>query len=67
MIESGKVYLREGAPWVADFLDECSQFPRGGHDDQVDAMVYALSYLRSSSISIDITKGADSIASKGDW
>lgn len=66
-IEAGKVYLREGTPWLADFLSECSQFPRGSHDDQVDAMVYALNYLRSSTISIDITKGADSLASKGDW
>jgi predicted phage terminase large subunit-like protein len=28
--------LRERA-WVEAFLDECCQFPRGKHDDQVDA------------------------------
>ena len=25
------------APWVAEFIGECSAFPAGAHDDQVDA------------------------------
>jgi phage terminase large subunit-like protein len=29
-------------PWVADFLEECAQFPNGAHDDQVDAMTQIL-------------------------
>jgi predicted phage terminase large subunit-like protein len=33
----GKVYLPQGAPWVADFIAELLLFPAGKHDDQVDA------------------------------
>jgi phage terminase large subunit-like protein len=29
-------------PWVADFIEECAQFPNGVHDDQVDAMTQVL-------------------------
>lgn len=28
------------AEWFPDFLDECISFPRGKHDDQVDAFAY---------------------------
>ncbi len=44
MVESGNVYLptSERAPWVAEFTAECESFPRGAHDDQVDAMTQAL-------------------------
>ena len=43
-IESGNVYLPEPsiAPWIGDFVEECSKFPVGAHDDQVDAMSQAL-------------------------
>jgi predicted phage terminase large subunit-like protein len=34
--KAGKVYLIDG-PWVREFLDEMVKFPRGRHDDQVDA------------------------------
>jgi predicted phage terminase large subunit-like protein len=42
--EAGNVYLPDRAlcPWVDDFVEECAQFPFGGHDDQVDAMTQAL-------------------------
>jgi len=66
-IESGKVYLREGAPWIPAFLDECIQFPRGEFDDQVDVMVHALTYLRRCNIGMDNIQGAASIAAGGDW
>jgi predicted phage terminase large subunit-like protein len=46
LIEAGRVYLPERAPWVADFLDEISAFDQGSHDDQVDSMTQALNYLR---------------------
>lgn len=44
IVESGCVYLPHPAifPWVRDFLAEVSSFPRGAHDDQVDAMTQAL-------------------------
>ena len=41
-IESGNVYLPEGAPWLDDFVAEFAAFPRGRHDDQVDALSQAL-------------------------
>jgi predicted phage terminase large subunit-like protein len=46
LIESGRVYLPQTAPWLNDFLDELHAFPRGSHDDQVDCLVYALMYFR---------------------
>lgn len=41
-IESGNVYLPRNAPFTGDFVEECSSFPLGKHDDQVDAMTQAL-------------------------
>lgn len=34
--EVGKVWHRDGAPWLTDYEDELLSFPRGKHDDQVD-------------------------------
>jgi len=45
--EAGKVFLREGAPWVADFIGELASFPYGMHDDQVDAFTQAMNYCKS--------------------
>jgi predicted phage terminase large subunit-like protein len=44
-IESGKVYLPNNAPWLADFLAEFSAFPNGAHDDRIDALTLGLNYL----------------------
>lgn len=44
-IESGNVYLPKGKRFTEDFIDECSSFPNGSHDDQVDAMSQALNRL----------------------
>ncbi|HVN21113.1 MAG TPA: phage terminase large subunit [Dongiaceae bacterium] len=43
-VESGNVYLPHPAiaPWVEGFIAECSSFPNGAHDDQVDQMTQAL-------------------------
>ena len=46
MLECGSVYLPASASWLDEFLDEVSSFPRGKFDDQVDAAVQALRYLR---------------------
>ena len=37
-VESGNVYMPHPAiaPWVEAFVEECSSFPNGPHDDQVD-------------------------------
>ena len=40
-IENGMMLLPEGAPFLADFLDEHSKFPAGAHDDQVDTTTMA--------------------------
>ena len=45
LIEAGKVYIPESAPWVHEFIEECSSFPTGEHDDQVDTMSQAMSYF----------------------
>lgn len=47
-VESGNVYLKDGAPWVPAFVGETSAFPRGKHDDRVDAMTQALVHLTPS-------------------
>lgn len=47
VVEAGQCYLPDPsiAPWVEDFIRECAQFPRGAHDDDVDAMTQALNVL----------------------
>lgn len=41
-IESGNVVLPIDASWLSDFLAECSSFPSGAHDDQLDPMFDAI-------------------------
>ena len=49
---AGNVWLPDEsiAPWVRDFELELLAFPVGKHDDQVDAMSQALSYLKQRSM-----------------
>jgi hypothetical protein len=48
-VESCNVYLRPAiAPWVESFIDECSCFPNGKYDDQVDQMTQVLNWLRNA-------------------
>lgn len=44
LLEAGNVYLPDPvkAPWVLDFIQECSSFPRGKYSDRVDAMSQCL-------------------------
>lgn len=44
-IESGCVFLPKSSGWLYDFETQVSQFPAGAHDDMVDSMTQALSYL----------------------
>ncbi len=46
VFESGKVYLPRNAHWLNDFVHELTSFPSGKHDDQVDAISQALTFLR---------------------
>lgn len=42
--EVGKVSLRK-AKWNDDFINECVSFPKGKHDDMVDAVSASVNYL----------------------
>lgn len=46
LIESGRVFLPERAPWLADFLTEFDYFPNGTNDDQVDSVTQALARFK---------------------
>lgn len=41
-LEAGNIYLPRNVGWIDEFLHEASAFPRGAHDDQVDAMTQAI-------------------------
>ena len=43
-IESGQVFLLEGAPWLADLEAELLAFPGSRYDDQVDSVSQALNH-----------------------
>ena len=46
LMEAGKVFLPESAPWLFDYIEELSAFPNAAHDDQVDSTTQALSFMR---------------------
>jgi len=50
LIEAGKVFLPDLAPWLNDFIDEMAGFPTGTHDDAVDSTTQALNYLRHEEV-----------------
>jgi predicted phage terminase large subunit-like protein len=45
-LRSGRLILPAAAGWLAEFVLELLRFPGGKHDDQVDALIHALHYLR---------------------
>ncbi len=45
LIEGGRCYVPDRAPWLREFLDEHSKFPQATHDDMVDTTTIALTYL----------------------
>lgn len=47
-MEGGNVYLPEDDPTVDEYISEFASFPKGKHDDEVDATSQALLYLRES-------------------
>jgi len=46
LIEAGRVFLPENAPWLFDYIEELSAFPNAEHDDQVDSTTQALAFMR---------------------
>lgn len=47
-IDAGKVFANHHAGWWREFSEEAQTFPLGRNDDQVDAVVYALSLAAKS-------------------
>lgn len=47
--EAGNIFLPRpaDAPWIHDFIEECASFPNAAHDDDVDAMTQALTWLEA--------------------
>ncbi|ADD68982.1 uncharacterized phage protein [Denitrovibrio acetiphilus DSM 12809] len=43
MLEAGNVFLKRGAKFSSELIDEAALFPSGRNDDMVDAMTQALS------------------------
>ncbi len=41
-VESGRVFLLEGAPWVDDFIHDVTFFPDAQHDEAVDLLTMTL-------------------------
>jgi len=50
LIEGGRVFLPEAAPWLDHFIEETVTFPGGTHDDVVDALVIALDVLSRTAV-----------------
>jgi predicted phage terminase large subunit-like protein len=46
MIENGFVHLPKEAAWLAEYLHELTAFPKGRHDDQVDATAQLLDWFK---------------------
>jgi predicted phage terminase large subunit-like protein len=44
-VEAGNVLLLDGAPWVAEFIEEHAKFPAGTYKDQVDTLSQAVIWL----------------------
>lgn len=63
-INAGNVHLpdREACGWIKPLLTEASMFPKGKHDDALDAMQYAIEYLVSSN---SFTKMPEEIITEG--
>jgi predicted phage terminase large subunit-like protein len=59
--EGGRILLPRAASWLRDFENEVLSFPRGAHDDQVDALSYGVkvqaSYMNVTSCSTSADYG----------
>lgn len=42
LVESGRVFIPESAPWIEELKREVNAFPHGAHDDQLDALAQLL-------------------------
>jgi predicted phage terminase large subunit-like protein len=49
-LHGGNVWLREGAGWAADLVEEAAVFPNGRRDDRLDALALALAYFDAGGV-----------------
>ena len=47
MIENGFVHLPKEAAWLAEYLHELTDFPKGKHNDQVDSTAQMLDWVQA--------------------
>lgn len=47
MVDAGKVWLPADRSWIDGLVSELQAFPKGAHDDQVDALSQAINWFRS--------------------
>jgi predicted phage terminase large subunit-like protein len=57
LMESGHVYLPEGAPFISELVEECAAFPNGAHDDIVDSITQFLLYCSANPAPIGFYAG----------
>ena len=75
LIEGGRVYLPETAPWLDDFTEETQTFPNGRNDDQVDTLSMCLDILSRTaltpemlSLHVDVGQSLNTLAApQSDW
>jgi predicted phage terminase large subunit-like protein len=48
LIEAGQVLLPRGRGWADDLVEEAGSFPLGAHDDVLDALTQALSFMQAA-------------------
>ena len=51
LVEAGRIFLPDQAPWLDEFLAEVVSFPVAAHDDQVDVLSYAAAELAKRTVS----------------
>jgi predicted phage terminase large subunit-like protein len=51
IMSNERLSLVSGSDWELDFIDELCIFPKGKHDDQVDALSLGLGYIQQNDIS----------------
>ena len=53
---TGRIRIRNDAPFREKFIEEMIQFPHGRHDDQVDAMTQLLDHVEENRDEIDFSR-----------
>lgn len=51
LVDAGRVWVPDEAPWLDEFFAEVVSFPVAAHDDQVDVLAYAAAELARRTVS----------------